>query len=159
MRIMNLHTSLLFVTAMLVLFACKTNKSGSAATTASTNDTLVSTKSQHIIKDKELFAATTEAIRVDTCYVLGSDIMILTGKINACDADNFNLVWNGAMAKSLPPKTSLKILLQADPACKEQHRFLLKFSGKDLKWKSDSTASGSILFRIGGYDKEMLYNF
>lgn len=156
---MSIHSYLLLIAAVLVLFGCKTNKSSNAATTVPTNDTLVSAKSQHIIKDKELFAATTEAIRVDTSYVSGSDIIILTGKINACDADNFNLVWNGAMAKSLPPKTSLKILLQADPACKEQHRFLLKFSGKDLKWKSDSTASGSILFRIGGYDKEMMYNF
>lgn len=156
---MSINAYLFLMAAMLVLFGCKTNKPGNTAATIPVNDTLVSTKPHRIIKDKELFAATTEAIRVDTCYVSGSDILILTGKINACDADNFNLIWNGAMAKSLPPKTSLKLLLQADPACKEQHHFLLKFSGKELKWKSDSTATGSILFRIGGYSKELMYNF
>lgn len=107
-----------------------------------------------IIKDRDLFAATTELIPIDTCYISGNEIVIHTAKLNACTAQNFTLLWNGSLAKSLPPKVTLKLLLRADTECKEYHKFHLRFNLQDLKNK-DQNPGGTVIVRIGGYQKEL----
>lgn len=152
--------SLLFLMLLLLLIAaCKTQKKTTATAVYPPNDTLYSTTYKKVLKDRELYTQTYNNLPVDTAYISKDTLHLLTGKIQACDADNFEVLWDGKMAKSLPPKTAVKLFLQNDPACKEQHRFHLFFNLAPLRWKTDSTSHGSVFINTGHGKGDMLYSF
>ena len=155
------QTFLLSVSFLLVIASCKTTKTTTGAATP-VNDTVSDYSFRKITRDKELYAAVKEMVPLDTAYLAKDTLHILTKKILGCDADNFKLFWNGAMQKSLPQQTSVKLFQQVDAECKEQHRFHLTYNVNVLRAKHDtasfnldSCAAKTTLLRIGGY-KEMV---
>jgi|ERR1043165_5181144 hypothetical protein len=155
----------LTVFAICTIASCKSTKPGSAAAEP-VSDILSDYSSRKITKDKELYAATKEIVPLDTAYLTRDTLHILTKKIVGCDADNFKLMWNGAIQKSMPPQTNVKLFQQVDPECKEQHRFHLTYNVKSLRLKNDyasvcldSCAAQSVRLRIGGYKDHILYEF
>ncbi len=159
----------LIVVALAFLFvfnSCKTtNKSISAAVTP-VQDTLTDLSARKIIKDKELFASITEMVPLDSMFTDKDVLHILTRKIRCCETENFMLMWNGAVAKSLPPQVGVKLLQRVDPACNEQHYFHLTFNIASLKLKSDSVTSitdsvprQTTLIKIAGLKNGLRYNY
>lgn len=159
----------LFVVAasiILVTFSCKTtNKSASIASPAIL-DTLTDLSAKKIIKDKELFASVTEMVPVDSLFTVKDTLHIMTKKIRGCETENFMLLWNGAMAKSLPPQVAIKVLQRVDPACNEQHYFHLTYNIAPLKLKSDSLITNTdgiprqtTVLRIAGWKNGLRYDY
>jgi len=151
------------VSILVAIVSCKTtNKSTGSAVPV--DDTVADYSFKKITRDKELYAAVTELVPLDTAFLSKDTLHILTKKIHGCDADNFKLMWNGASTKSLPPQTSVKLFQQVDAECKEQHRFHLTYNVKPLRFKHDTTsfhldscAAKTTLLRIGGYKHLVRY--
>ncbi len=144
--------------SLLFLFGCKTaNKQANSLPVATE---LVRDESfRKVTKDKELYAATNEVIPVDSVFITKDTLHVFTPVIQACDADNLRLIWNGSMAKSLPPQATLKLLLTNDPTCKENHPFHLTYNIAMLRGKSEWTDSISTLIKIFGLKSGVLYRF
>ncbi len=143
---------------LLFLFGCKTASKSTAALPPST-ELVQDDAFRKVIKNKELYAATNEVIPVDSVYISKDTLHLFTPKIQACNAANLRLLWNGSMAKSLPPQATLKLLLTNDPTCKENHPFHLTYNLSMVKMKNDSTASGSTLIKMFGLKEGVLYQF
>lgn len=159
----------LIVVASAFLFvfnSCKTTNKSVSATVTPVQDTLTDLSARKIIKDKELFASITEMVPVDSLFTEKDVLHILTKKIRGCETENFMLMWNGAMAKSLPLQVGIKLLQRVDPACNEQHYFHLKYNIASLKLRRDSATTTldsvprqSTLIRMAGLKNGLLYNY
>lgn len=136
-----------------------------ADTPTETNLILTDYSFRKIIRDKELYAATTETISFDSVSISKDTLHLFTSKINGCNSEDFTLLWSGAMMKSLPPQVSLKLFHRADPACKKQNIFHLTFNVSPLRMKhdaasvnSDSTSAiRSTILRISGWKLPVVY--
>jgi hypothetical protein len=152
---MNQFCITLFV--LVVLFSsCKT----SAPKTLSQNavvasDTITDLRNRKLIRDAELFASVTDAVVLDTVYIVNDSLHLLTTKTQACTADNFKLIWNGRFTKSIPPQTSLKLFLMNDATCKKQYPFHLTYNIASMKNKTDSVQS--LVLRVSGSKQSLLY--
>ena len=129
-------------------------------------DTLNNLSCKKLIKDKELFASVTDLVPLDTVYISKDTLHVLTQKITGCDEDDFSLLWNGAILKSLPPQTNVKLFQKVDPACNERHHFHLTFNIQPLQLKnktvvstSDLTKTKITVVRIGGWKNALKYMF
>lgn len=150
----------LFVaTLLLFVSSCKTPQTGNATITVV--DTLTTSESKRLIKDKQLFSSITETVPIDTLYILKDTLHIVTKKIAGCDTDAFSLFWNGNTTKSLPPQAGVKLFQQVDAACNERHYFHLLYTLDHLKNKpvADGTAKSSVVLKIGGWNTALLYEY
>lgn len=157
------------IAGLLTFTGCKTAATTGAAATP-VQDTISDYSFRKIMRDKELYAATTELVPLDTVFLTYDTLHILTKKVVGCDADMFKLMWNGAMMKSLPPQTSVKLFLQVEPDCKERHYFHLTYNVKPLQLKRDTVAPivsdtiaidtvnrKKVILRVGGYKHSVQY--
>jgi hypothetical protein len=152
---------------ILIGHSCKTPKQATLAAVPeppAITDTITDLSSKKPIKNKELYAATTDMVPLDTAYLNKDTLHILTKKINACEADKFQLMWNGMMAKSLPPQASIKLFLLNEGTCKEMHHFHLTFNVTPLRFKQDSIRTDTLqtkttIIKLGGLKQNMFYNF
>ncbi len=136
--------------------ACKTTKKA-AATPANTADLITDQSFRKPIIDKDLYKSTTEIVPLDTVYIASDTLTVVTKRIAGCESENFKLIWNGSMAKSLPPQTSVKLFQLVDGACTERHKFHLTYNISALKFKNDTAADKSTLIRVGGWGKMLNY--
>lgn len=158
------HIILSFLTGLLLIAGCKSTKTGAAAAPAPVQDTITDESFRKLMRDKELYNAVKEAVPVDTAYLVRDTLHVITKRILGCDAENFKLFWNGAMAKSLPPQVTVRLFQQVDAGCNERHYFHLTYSIKSLKVRSDnmapatdSVAVTSTVVHIGGYKHSVKY--
>ncbi len=148
----------------LLIFSCKTSKPA-AATAAPVIDTVYDYSFKKITRDKELYNSTTETVPLDTVYLTKDTLHILTKNILACDADNFQLMWNGMMMKSLPPQTNVKLFQLLDTQCKEKHHFHLTYNLTPLQMRRDSsytksdTTGKSVIVHIGNWQRTLKYSY
>ena len=148
---------IVFLIPVVFIFGCKTTKKTS--TDNVTNLELVAPESfRKPLVDKELFKTTTEAVLIDTLYLTKDTLNIFTKKVTGCDADNFKLIWNGDLGKTLPAQANLKLFQLVDAACQERHRFHLTFNVSSLKLKSDTSSTKVTLIKLGGWSKTANYN-
>ncbi len=141
-----------------LLFACKsTNKTTGSAPVS---DSIISDISNRkLVQDKELYGATTEVLPIDTVYIESSTLHVVTQKLQACNSQNFQLVWNGALMKSMPPQAATKLLYVNDGTCKTMNRFHLTFNVSPLKIKQDSTGNKTTIVRVGGWKQPVKYDY
>lgn len=158
---------LLFVAIALtiIISSCKTSKKGADAAVP-VIDTIWDYSFRKVMRDKEIFNATTEVVPLDTVYLSKDTLHLLTKKIVGCDEEDFMLVWNGMMMKSLPPQTSVKLFHRLDPACNERHYFHLTYNITPLRFKQDSVSlntdsmwSKVTVVRVGGWKNILKYEF
>lgn len=147
--------------ALSLLYSCQNAKNIAAANAlAAASQPLISdSTAKKLMKDKELYAATNETIPLDTAYISKDTLHVVTTKVNACDADNFKLMWNGMMTKSMPPQTSVKLFLLSDPTCKETHPFHLTFSLKPMHNKQQQPGNSTIMVRVSGFKEMLKYSY
>lgn len=138
-------------------YSCEGSKKGTAVA-APVNDTINDWLYKRVVKDKELYASTTEVLLIDTAYMNRDTLHVLTQKIQACEAENFDLFWSGMMAKSLPPQLPVKLFLLNDPACKEQHRFHLTFNVKPMH-PGDANSKGTAIIKLAGMKTGIKYDY
>ena len=150
---------------VIAISACKTTKKASDVTIP-IDDTITDNSFRKLIRSKELFAAVTEMVPLDTAYISKDTLHLLTKRILGCDEKNFKLMWNGTMLKSLPPQTNVKLFQQVDAACNERHRFHLTYNISPLRFKQDSVAvhpdslwSKVTVIRVGGWKNILKYQF
>jgi hypothetical protein len=140
---------------LLLLASCKTTKK--ATDEQPVYQELITDESfRKLIKNKELFNTTTETVLLDSANVVNDTIHVFTKKVQACDAENFKLVWNGSFAKSLPPQVSLKLLLINEPTCKELHRFHITYNISSVWSKKDSIGVDSLLLKLPGLNSGII---
>lgn len=140
------------------LLACKSSQKGTGSVTVT--DSIISDMSNRkLITDKELFIATTEVLPVDTVYLESSTLHIITKKMQACNSQNFQLVWNGAMMKSMPPQAPTKLLYINDGTCKSLHQFHLTYNVSAVKLKQDSASAKTTIIRVGGWQQGVRYDY
>ncbi len=158
-------TGFILLTVLLAVASCKTTTPATGATVP-VDDTISDYSFHKIMRDKELYAATKEMVPLDTAYITQDTLHILTQRILGCDAGNFKLMWNGAMLKSLPPQTNVKLFEQVEPDCKEMHRFHLTYNIKPLQFKRDSAmfsrdscAAKTTMLHIGNYKRVIPYGY
>ncbi|MCX6199068.1 MAG: hypothetical protein NTY88_07580 [Bacteroidetes bacterium] len=143
----------------LLIGSCTTQKQNGAASTP-VEDTITDNSFRKLVRDKELYNSTTELVPLDTVYLSKDTLHLLTKKILACDADNFTLMWNGAMMKSLPPQTNVKLFQLLDTQCKERHPFHLTFNISSLQMRRDTAAvEKSILIHVGNWARTVKYSY
>jgi hypothetical protein len=107
--------------------------------------------------DKEIFSAKqADYVPVDTAYIEGDCLHILTGKINLCDANRIKLAWNGALAKSLPPQASFGFLIDKDPECKEEAKYHLTYGLTLIRMRN---IGNKITIKLKGTPYALTYNF
>lgn len=150
---------LLYVLLLFGLDSCKLSQPVPATEAPSVEEEITDWRFRKIIKDKELFAATTESVPIDSAKLTNDTLHIYTRKIQACDADIFKLIWSGTMAKSLPPQAALKLLLINDPSCREWHRFHLTYNIASVRFKTDTATQGATLLKLPGLNSGLLYEF
>lgn len=145
---------LFFLPVLLVaISSCKTQKNQSAAV-APVNDTISDFSCHKIIRDKELYKIITERVPVDTAYLSKDTLHVITPAIQACDAANFKLFWNGKLEKP-PLSTVVKLFQRVDAGCNESHSFHLTFNTKNLRLPQSSeqlpidTTAHTLLLQIG----------
>ncbi len=160
-----IYFSIITLVAIIWIGGCKTT-SGTAAATVPVDDTVTANHARKISRNKELYNAIKETVPVDTAWLVTDTLHILTGKIIGCDDNSFQLFWNGAMMKSLPPQVTVRLYQEVDGACAEKHRFHLLYNVKSLKITADTTsaATDSLLSRatilhIGGYKNAVKYSY
>lgn len=160
------HILLLFTTVLFLIVGCKSTRPGTAAVAPPIEDTVTDESFRKLMRDKDLYNAVKEAVPVDTAYLVRDTLHVLTKRILGCDAENFKLFWNGAMAKSLPPQVTVKLFQQVDAACNERHYFHLTYNIKSLKLRgenmapaTDSVAVNSTIVHIGGYKHDVKYGY
>ena len=146
------------ICSIALIYSCEGGKK-STAVQPPVNDTINDLLYKRIVKDKDLYASTTEVFLIDTAYMNKDTLHVLTQKVQACDAENFDIFWSGMMAKSLPPQLPVKLFLLNDPACKEQHRFHLTFNAKPLRSANDSTKSGTAIIKLSGKKTGVKYSY
>ena len=142
--------------AIVGIYSCSGGKKAANAPALPVNDTISEQLYKRVLKDKDLYGTTTDVLPIDTAYINKDTLHILTGKLQACDSENFDLIWSGAMLKSLPPQLPVKLFLLNDPTCKEQHRFHLTFNAKPLH---DANAKGSAIIKLGGMKTGITYSY
>lgn len=146
------------VCSIAFIYSCTGSKKTATAPPAAVNDTINDWLYKRTLKDKELYGSTTEVLAIDTAYINKDTLHVLTGKLQACDAENFDLIWNGMMAKSLPPQLPVKLFLLNDPACKEQHRFHLTFNTKPMRPGGEGS-KGSAIIKLSGMKTGITYSY
>ncbi len=146
---LNKTIVLLAALLLLVMAACKTTNKATGEQPVY-EELITDGSFQKLIKDKEIFNATTEVVQLDSANVNNDTLHVYTKKIQACDAENLKLVWNGSFAKSLPPQVNLKLLLINEPACREQHRFHITYNIGSVWAKKDSVQVDSLLLKLPG---------
>jgi hypothetical protein len=152
---MNNATIVLLSLISLSLLCCKTSKKVFAEQPVQQvfmNDE----NFRRLIKDKELFNATTEVVQLDSAFVNKDTLHVFTKKLQACDAENLKLIWNGSYARSLPPQVSLKVLLINDPGCKEENRFHITYNIASVWAKKDTTTVDSLLLKLPGLNSGII---
>lgn len=145
------------ICSIALIYSCEGGKKSTTAQ-APVNDTINDWLYKRVLKDKELYGSTTEVFLIDTAYINKDTLHILTGKIQACDAENFDLIWSGMMTKSLPPQLPVKLFLLNDPACKEQHRYHLTFNAKPMH-PGDANSKGTAIIKLSGMKTGISYSY
>lgn len=146
------------ISACCLFFACKSTQKGTGS--APVADSIISDMSNRkLVHNKELFGATTEVLPIDTVYIESSTLHIITQKLQACNSQNFQLVWNGSLLKSMPPQAATKLLYVNDGTCKTNNRFHLTFNVSPLKVKQDSTGNKTTVIRVGGWKQPVRYDY
>jgi len=141
-------------------YSCTSAKKATAHTAAQeTPGVLMDKEFRKPIRDKQLYAATPDLVFPDTVYIIADTMHILTKKVQGCNAENFKLLWNGAMLKSMPPQTNLTILQVADAECKQKNAFHLIYNLAPLKYKNDSVAKKQVILHLRAYPHTITYNF
>jgi len=155
--------SIVFIFCVSLLLGNAGCKSSKLATEKETTpDAIISsTNFRKIEIDKEIFNATTEMPAFDTAYIIADTLHIITGKLQACDADHFSAFTNGSMMKSLPPQGLVKLFLMADPSCKTSAMFHLKFNLVNMRFKQDARDNGNrtTIVRLLGWETPLTYRF
>lgn len=133
----------------------------SLARAAHISDTIIGKIFRRPIRDKELFTAVKDLVTMDTAYIHQDTLHLWTKKLAACEAEKFNLVWNGAMLKSMPPQTTVKLLQTADANCKGSNYLHLTYNITPLRFKEDTLQSGTrtTIVRVNGWKNPLRYEF
>ena len=152
---------LLLLSSLILLFASCNSLKKNTGVAPQLVDTLSNFSSKKLIKDKELFASVTDLVPLDTVYISKDTLHVLTKKIIGCDEDDFSLFWNGAMLKSLPPQTNVKLFQKVESDCNERHHFHLTFNIQPLQFKqvNDGGKTKITGVRIGGWKNLVKYEF
>jgi hypothetical protein len=144
---------------------CKTSKTNTTVA-APVDDTITSDNLRKLSRNKDIYNAIKEIVPLDTAWLAKDTLHILTTKVLGCDADNFQLFWNGAVMKSLPPQVTVRLYQQVDAACTEKHRFHLLYNVKSLKLSHDTTTATAdtmvkpaTILHIGGYKNAVKYAY
>lgn len=166
-----MHMRISFITLCILLLpaaGCKTSKKAEA-TIPEVTDWLQSPSVKKLIKDKSLYEAITGTIPLDSAYVSADTLHLFTPKISGCSAEDFMLVWNGAMMKSLPPQVNLKLFHRVIPDCQQSHPFHLMYQLSPLKLKNDSLPSAvdsgadsllrTVVIRMAGWKEPMRFRY
>lgn len=157
---------LIFICLILLAPSCKTGQKAQVAP-AEVTEWITDESNRKVMRDKEIYAATVEVVPLDSAYLRRDTLHLHTKKMTGCAADEFQLVWNGAMMKSLPPQTSVKLFHRVEPDCKEQHPFHLTFNIAPLRMKRDSaylaidspSMQRATIIRIGGWKSSIRYDY
>ncbi|HWB63556.1 MAG TPA: hypothetical protein VG603_08620 [Chitinophagales bacterium] len=104
--------------------------------------------------DKGIFAATNNAVPVDTAYITGDSLHIFTKKIQGCETENFRILWTGEAEKKEPGKTTLKLLQTVDASCPERHRFHLIYNIAPIIRKQHNGGAFTTI-KLGGWRNEL----
>ena len=157
--------SIIFTVLLLAVVGCKTTKKSLNESTVPVVDTVKDFSFRKVIRSKEIFRSVADSTALDTAYIVGDTLFLRTPQTRSCDADNFKLFWNGALLKSLPPQTSVKLFHQADTECSETHAFLLSFNIKPVRLKSDTldvvseNSGAEVVVRVGGWKSALKYKY
>lgn len=155
-----------FLFLLLMVAACKTSKKTQAPPEV-ISEWITDESAPKVIRDKEIYAVTTETIALDSAYIHHDTLHLHTARMTGCDAGEFKLIWNGAMMKSLPPQTNVRLFHRREPACTEQHFFHLTFNIAPLRMRKDSVGSSSdspslqraTVLRVSGYKAPVRYEY
>lgn len=157
---MRFKKLLIYSSALALLGACKTAKSP-VAEQVNTVEEITDDSYRKVIKNKELYTTTTETVAIDSATVSRDTLHIYTAKLQACDAENFKLIWDGKEVLSVPAKASLKVLLINDPACREAHRFHLTYNiaGVHPKKNTLSVVTDTMLLQLPRVKQPVKYAY
>lgn len=133
-----------FVLGMLIFASCKTAKAP-VAEQAPVAEEIVDDTYRRVIKSKDLYASTTETVGIDSAKINRDTLHVFTSKLQACDAENLSLIWDGKESATPPRKASLKLLLINEPGCRETHRFHLLYNIAGLHAKKPIAADTMLL--------------
>jgi hypothetical protein len=153
---MNSKHTIAFATALMIC-GCKTQKK-TISTEAPAPLVLIDEAFRKPINDKALYAATFDAVPIDTAYIHHDTLHINTKKVHGCETENFKLMWSGSIAKLQPRQANLKLLQTVDASCKEKHIFRLTYNISDLYLKKDTLNDTTTLVHLNGWKEGMIFN-
>lgn len=162
-----MHTKSIFIfsvfATLLLNMGCKSSNATKAIAEQNTTaeSIITSTHCKKVEVDKEIFNATTNLPNFDTAYIIADTLHIITGKLHACEAEQFSMFTNGAMMKSLPPQGLVKLFLMSEPTCKTAVAFHLKFNLVNMRFKQDTKDGGNrtTIVRLLGWETPLTYRF
>jgi len=104
--------------AVAVMAACKVNKKETVQRTAR-NEKKDSIACKTLVLDAErMNAGVTDAYTIMDARMNGPKLEIDVQYGGGCGEATFDLVWNGALMKSLPPKANIVLLMKDDDPCR-----------------------------------------
>lgn len=157
---MRFKKLLIYSSALALLGACKTAKSP-VAEQVNTVEEITDDSYRKVITSRELYTTTTETVVIDSAAVTRDTLHIYTAKLQACDAENFKLIWDGKEVLSVPAKANLKLLLINEPACRETHRFHLTYNIKGVHPKKNtlSLVTDTMLLQLARVKQPVKYAY
>lgn len=148
----------LFTLLFLGVSACKTGKDSKAeqSNTQEQKSEMNETKHPLAVIDRELFSSESDVFTIKS-NELNGDIMSLTVTYSGgCEEHSFELVSNGAYAKSLPPQCRLRLIHDGNnDNCRSLIETKLNFNVKDLQYPGTK----ELVFFVEGIDNRIVYTY
>lgn len=90
---------------------------------------------------------------IDTAYVIDNNLIIITSYKGGCGQHSFDLVWTGALYKSLPAKAPLHLIHKAtNENCMDTKKYTLRCDISGLKQPKNK-----LILLLSGYNKSNLF--
>lgn len=95
-------------------------------------------------------------VNITAAAIKGNTLTIDVSYSGGCQEHRFDLVGNEAIAKSLPPQRSIRLVHTGEPdACEALVRQTLSFDISNLAYKQE--AGSEIILRLEGWDTDLRY--
>ena len=139
------------IIAAIIFASCKASKKMQTVATTCTP----------VLLDRDLYSKSVKMdeslIRVKSATIEG-DCLTIEVESGICknDLPAYQLVWNEAMMKSMPPQINLAIFGDNQEKCETPQALTLKY---DLKPVQSANPRGTVIIRLRGHKERLNYTF
>lgn len=128
-----------------ILFSCKTTQTTNNGTGKSDG-----MKIKALIQNEAYREINSSPVTIKSASIKGSILQIDVEYSGGCSDANFELYWDGMLAKSMPPKATFGLVYTTNDTCR-------KLTMNTLIFDISSVYTGECIIFLTGYEGELRY--